>query len=140
MLFIKNCIAIGVLITPFFSYASTLPTPEEVQGSINACAAGRSVEVVGEINLSFEKLFSGGVQGEGKLSDLGGIIASIEDDKLKVEVYKIYMNCIMPMLKVGMSNKTPKASTNSNNQKSSGSNSPNFNISNGSSATVIISN
>lgn len=88
------------LFIPFTSSAEKLPTPEEVQGIINACAAGRSVEVKGEIDVSFKKLLSGSASGGagGKISDLGGIIASIEDDKLKVEVFKLYHSCIIPLL------------------------------------------
>lgn len=98
MKIIRNLAAIGILFSSASAYTSTLPTPEEVQGIINACGAGRSVEVVGELNLSFEKLFAGKVEGEGKLSDLAGIIANIKDDKLKVEVYQLYLSCLVPSL------------------------------------------
>lgn len=99
--FVKNTLLITALLLPYPTYAaSNLPTPEEVQGVINVCAAGRSVEAVGAFNLSYKKLFSGEIkgEGEGKLSDLGGIIATIEDDKLKVEVYGLYLTCVMPLL------------------------------------------
>ena len=95
---IKTFLIIGALLTPITASANNLPTPEEVQGIINACAMGRSVEVTGELNLSFEKLFSGKIEGEGKISDLGGIISSIKDDKLKLEAFKIYNDCITPKL------------------------------------------
>lgn len=98
MNFMKYFSAVGILLTSTFVYSNNLPTPEEVQGIINVCSAGRSVEVTGELDLSVKKMFSGDFKGQGQISDLGGIIAGIDDEKLKLEAYSIYVSCIMPSL------------------------------------------
>lgn len=140
MLDVKRLVLTGALLTTPIGQANSLPTPEEVQGIINACSAGRTAEVIGQVNLSFDKLFSGDLSGEGKISDLGGIIASIEDEKLKVEVYKLYITCIVPLLHKSTSDKDSENSSTSNGQSSSGNNSPNINFTNGSSGNIVINN
>lgn len=121
MKIIRNLVAIGILFSSASAYTSSLPTPEEVQGTINACGAGRSAEAVGELNLSFEKLFAGKIEGEGKISDLAGIIANIKDDKLKVEVYQLYLSCLIPALS---ENSLPKKDSGDNNKTTTGDKSP----------------
>lgn len=134
MKLVKNTLLIGALLLPYPTYAaSNLPTPDEVQGIINVCAAGRSVEAVGALNLSYKKLFSGEIKGsgEGKLSDLGGIIATIDDDKLKVEVYGLYLTCVMPALTEAAKAKADDGKDDGSiNQTTTGNNSPAI-ISNG---------
>ena len=118
----KNCLIISILLVFFSSLsarADSLPTPDEVQGIINVCSAGRSVEVIGEINLSVKKLFSGEIEGEGKISDLGGIIASIEDEKLKVEVFKLYHSCIVPLITEYIQSNKDQSKESSNEEKES---------------------
>ena len=125
MKIIRNLVAIGVLFSSAsaYTYTNSLPTPEEVQGIINACGAGRSVEALGELNISFEKLFAGKVDGKGKISDLAGIIANIEDDKLKVEVYQLYLSCLVPSL--------TKKNSGEGNTTTTGDNSPIINNTDG---------
>lgn len=95
MNFLKKSLLIGTILFPYPMYASsTLPTEKDVRGLINLCAAGRSVEVVRKL----EKVFTEGVKREGKMSDLGGIIASIEDEKLQLVAFQMYQSCIMPIV------------------------------------------
>lgn len=94
----KILIFLGALLTSISAHSKTLPTPEEVQGIINVCGAGRSVEAVGELGLSYKKFFSGEVGGEGELKDLVGIITVIKDQELQAEVYQLYLSCVMPLL------------------------------------------
>lgn len=141
MSYIARYVILAILMIPVSANSNSLPTTEEVQGIINVCAAGRSVEIVGELQLSFDKLFSGDFQGNGKITDLGGIIASIKDDKLKVEVFKIYSSCITPLLNSHLSteSRSPasieseggKSASSSLEQTSHGEKSPNINSING---------
>lgn len=94
----KMFVALGILFPVLSAHGGSLPTPEEVQGVINVCSAGRSVEVKGELDLSIDKLFSGEFKGEGRINDLGGIIAEINDEKLKLEAFSMYQNCILPLI------------------------------------------
>lgn len=100
----KLILALSFFIS-FVLHANDLPTPEEVQGVINVCSAGRSVKVSGELGLAFKKLFDKGVDGQGETTDIGGIIGSIEDDQLKTKVFEMYQKCVMPLLHKNLNKK-----------------------------------
>lgn len=101
----RYCISPAVLLLAFTlntSYA--LPSPESVQGIINLCAGGRSVEVQANLNVSLLKWISGASgKGEAKISDIGAIIKLTKDDKIRVEALTVYHSCLKTMIPLFMS-------------------------------------
>lgn len=93
---------------PEIAYPRNLPTEEEIHGIVNQCAAGRVQKVKGDleaaINIWRKKAIA--ASGEASLSDLGGIINEIKDDKTKLEAYKIYVDCIIKIMPQYLSEKS----------------------------------
>ena len=60
---------------------------------------GRVQKVRGNLERALQKWKENAViSGESKISDLGGIISEIKDDKVKSKVYELYIDCVKDTL------------------------------------------
>ena len=91
----QKLILLALLSTASHSQASTLPTSDQVQGVINLCSAGRSVNVKGNLQASLTKWLSG-AKGriDIQISDIGAMLNEIEDDSIKKEALSAYHSCV----------------------------------------------
>jgi hypothetical protein len=104
------------------AHATNLPTPDEVQGIINACAAGRSVSIQASLKGSIKKwLTAASGDGTAKVTDIGGIISEIKDDQIKKEVFPIYTDCVIKLMTNILESKK-QSDDNQNNNKDDGIN------------------
>lgn len=101
-----------LLLTFTLNSAYALPSTEAVQGVINLCAGGRSVEVQANLNASLQKWLSGASgKGNAKISDIGAIIKLTKDDKIRVEALSVYHSCLKTMIPMFMSQEAKEKKT-----------------------------
>ena len=97
-------LVIGLLLTsygqPVYAQRSGLPSADQIDGVMKACAVGRSQAVQGDIEGRIQ-LWRQGAEANGKasLDDLGAILNRVpQNQQISPEIYATYTKCITDLM------------------------------------------
>jgi hypothetical protein len=99
--FLTTIIGQTLSISPFTNtaYSKELPNKIDIKKIVTLCAAGYVQEVKGNLGSVLEKWEKQSiVDGEARISNLGGIIHEIKDDGIRAGVFSVYISCVKDVL------------------------------------------